>query len=128
MPSSVNTKSRCTSLFLAIHINHVLYCTVVSNLSLLSLDTPGRLSSRCASVLPILIHGTAEKGVSPNNSRSVGQEWGRCRGTRHCRLALLGNLQLEVVDIHLKGLITGGELVDIGLDDFHPRKKSYRVG
>ena len=51
-----------------------------------------------------------------------------CQGTRHYRLALPGNLQFEVVHVHLKGFIPGGQFVNIGLDDFHSRKKSYRVG
>lgn len=42
-------------------------------------------------------------------------------------LTLLGDLQLEIVDIHLEGFIARRQIVDVSLYSFHSRKKSWRV-
>ena len=90
------------------------------NPSLLSLDPLG-LSSQHASILIKFLYPMNWREGSKFQHRSFGHV------TKHRGLTLLGYLQLEVVHIRLKGLVAGGQLVDVSLDDFHSREKSCRV-
>lgn len=122
----VNTRSRCTSLFLAIYIDHVLYCTVVFNRSLLPLDlTAGIFPSAYFPILVIQIPDAWPVCVLSSEKRRNG--WPGDELVKRHGLTLLGHLQPEIVHIHLKGLIARGQLVDISLDGSYPRKKGCKA-
>jgi len=79
---------------------------------------------------PILIQllGPYTEGKEAGQHRYRGRRVGTIgQETERRSLTLLGYLQLEVVHVHLKGLIARGQLVDIGLNGLHSRKKSSKV-